>query len=276
MGAWSVSLTFDRKQRFILFAVKYMPPARALDPAPIDLTQSHALSQTPEVYVVTSAGSIAMYGPHKKAAATAMDSDTTTMNSNTDNDLGQSADNELGQSAEEIYGYEEMIVSPALFSADVVLTVPSCNSPSAKDYPPMPKERLARKQRSFGRRGGADHSALLKSAVLASLDFADCDSDEDACGGPRRSSVATNSDDGTQVEGPPASPRKRARFDVEFRKENEELAIVERASELFGTMCVGQLESEKPVRRVSRRRSYEGDDASPSTTCGLGDTRSDC
>jgi hypothetical protein len=183
------------------------------------------------------------------------------MNSNTDNT--DNTDNDLGQSIEELYGYEELIFSPALFSADAVLTVPSCTSPSAKDYPPMPKERLARKQRSFGRRGGADHSALLKSAVLASLDFTDCDSDDDAYGRPRRSSVATHSDDGTQVEVQPPSPRKRARFDVEYRKETEELAIVERASELFGTMCVGKLESEKPVRRVSRRRSYDGDDASP-------------
>jgi hypothetical protein len=219
------------------------------------------------------------------------------MNSKTDYDT----DNNLGQSIDDLYGYEERVLSPALFSTDVVLTVPSCTSPTAQDYPPMPKERLARKQRSFGRRGGADHSALLKSAVLASLSFTDGDSDDDACGGPRRSSVAsfaTTSDDGTQ--GPP-SPRKRARFDDEDEEENEELAI-ERASELFESMCVdlsvsekparrvsrrtsSELfeamcadlsESEKPVRRVSRRTSYDGDDASPSTTCGLGDTRTDC
>jgi hypothetical protein len=170
---------------------------------------------------------------------------------------------------------------------------------------------------------------------LASLEFNDYDSDEDASGRPRRSSVAsfaTTSDDGMQ-HGPP-SPRKRARFDDEDREENEELAI-ERASELFETMCVGLSvsqtpdrrvsrntsglpsslpesqtpdrrvsrhtsglssssfsesetpvrrvsrhtsglsssfsESETPVRRVSRRTSYDGDDASPSATCGLDD-----
>jgi hypothetical protein len=231
------------------------------------------------------------------------------MNSNTDYDT----DNDLGQSIDDLYGYEEHILSPALFTTtDAVLTVPCCTSPTAQDYPPMPKERLARKQRSFGRRGGADHSALLKSAVLASLEFNDYDSDEDAVGRPRRSSVAsfaTTSDDG--MHGPP-SPRKRARFGDEDREENEELAI-ERASELFETMCVGLSESETPVRevlrhtsglsssfsesetpvrrvsrhisglsssfaeietpvrRVSRRTSYDGDDASPSATCGLGD-----
>jgi hypothetical protein len=199
------------------------------------------------------------------------------MNTNTDYDT----DNDLVQSIDDLYGYEEHVISPALFSVDAVLTVPSCTSPTAQDYPPMPKERLARKQRSFGRRGGADHSALLKSAVLASLEFNDGDSDEDACGRPRRSSVAsfaTTSDDG---KGPP-SPRKRARFDDEDREENEELAI-ERASELIETMCVGLSESktpvrrvsrhisglsegEAPVRRVSRRTSYVGDEASPSTT----------
>jgi hypothetical protein len=208
------------------------------------------------------------------------------MNSSTDCDT----DNDLGQSIDDLYGYEEHILSPALFSTpDAVLTVPC--SPSAQDYPPMPKERLARKQRSFGRRGGADHSALLKSAVLASLDFNDGDSDEDECGRPRRSSVAsfaTTSDDG---KGPP-SPRKRARFDDEDREENEKLAI-ERASKLFETMCVGISESKTPVRRVLRhisglsegetpvrrvsrrtsydgdevsRTSYDGDEASPSTT----------
>jgi hypothetical protein len=208
------------------------------------------------------------------------------MNINTDHDT----DNDIGQSIDDLYGYEEHIRSPALFSTDAVLTVPSCNSPSAQDYPPMPKERLARKQRSFGRRGGADHSALLKSAVLASLDFNDGDSDEDACERPRRSSVqsfATTSDDG-MMQGPP-SPRKRARFGEEAKEENEELAI-ERASELFETMCVGLSESKTPVRRVSRhisglsegetpgrretparrvsrRTSYDGDEASPSTTC---------
>jgi hypothetical protein len=210
------------------------------------------------------------------------------MNINTEYDT----DNDLGQSIDDLYGYEEHILSPAPFSVDAVLTVPSCTSPSAQDYPPMPKERLARKQRSFGRRGGADHSALLKSAVLASLDFNDDDSDdeEDACERPRRSSVAsfaTTSDDGMQ-QGPP-SPRKRARFGEEAKEESEELAI-ERASELFETMCVGLSESKTPVRRVSRhisglsegetpfrreplvrrvsrRTSYDGDEASPSTTC---------
>lgn len=201
-------------------------------------------------------------------------------------------DNDIGQSIDDLYGYEEHVLSSALFPTDAVLTVPCCTSPSAQDYSPMPNERLARKQRSFGRRGGADHSALLKSAVLASLEFADFDSEEEARGGPRRSSVAsfaTIPDDGIQG---PASPRKRARFDDEDEEENEELAI-ERASELFEIMYFGLAESEKPVqrvsrhtsslsdsdtpvRRVSRRKSYDGDDASPSNLYDLGDTSSDC
>jgi hypothetical protein len=86
------------------------------------------------------------------------------------------------------------------------------------------------------------------------------------------------------VEGPP-SPRKRARFAGEDEEESEELSIA-LASELLGTMCVGlSLDSEKPVRRVSRRKSYDGDsydgdsydddsydgDVAPSPTLGLGD-----
>lgn len=178
---------------------------------------------------------------------------------NTKETMSNNTDNELAQNINELYGYEERVLGPPLFCSDAILTVPSSTSPSAKDYPPMPKERLERKQRSLTRRGGADHSALLKSAVLASLDFHDSESEEDAYRTPRRESAANNSEDSINVEGPP-SPRKRARFAGEKEEESEELSIA-RASELLGTMCVGPTlsDSENPARRVSRRISYDGD-----------------
>jgi hypothetical protein len=166
---------------------------------------------------------------------------------------------ELGQSIEEMYGYEEHVLAPPIFCSNVILAVPSSTSPSAKEYPPMTQECFERKQRSLARRGGADHSALLKSAVLASLDFHDSESEEDAYRHTRRDSAATNFDESMNVEGPP-SPRKRARFAGEKEEESEELSIA-RASELLGTMCVGPTlsDSENPARRVSRRISYDGD-----------------
>ena len=46
--------------------------------------------------------------------------------------------------------------------------------------PPMPPDRQARKQRSFRRRGGELHGALLKSAVMASMSFDYDDSNDEA------------------------------------------------------------------------------------------------
>lgn len=88
-------------------------------------------------------------------------------------------------------------------------------------YPPMPPDRQARKQRSFRRRGGELHGALLKSAVMASMSFDYDDSNDDETDGnaggrfrnTRReschSSISLQSlQDALRSE---TSPRKRAR-----------------------------------------------------------------
>lgn len=90
-----------------------------------------------------------------------------------------------------------------------------------EDYPPMPAERQARKQRSFRRRGGAVHASLLKSAVMASMmefdDSDDCETGSDTNTGIRNpcrreschSSISLQSlQDALRTE---TSPRKRAR-----------------------------------------------------------------
>lgn len=103
------------------------------------------------------------------------------------------------------------------------------------DYPPMPADRQARKQRSFRRRGGAVHASLLKSAVLASmsLEFDDSGEDNDNSGDGttrngiyRRGGVVSTTSaislqslqDALRAE---TSPRKRAR---RGRRTSEEAA----------------------------------------------------
>jgi len=140
--------------------------------------------------------------------------------------------------------------------------------PSEKDFPPMPEGRMARKQRPrSSRRGGAVHSALLKSAVLASMESLDDSDNEDNSYGRSRSDSAMSEAISYISEQPP-SPRKRARFlegnddhdeDDEVPEENVDLLAIKMASDLLGTMSVNQEpeENEAPVRRVSRRTSYD-------------------
>ena len=91
------------------------------------------------------------------------------------------------------------------------------NDDSSSLYPPMPPDRQARKQRSFRRRGGELHGALLKSAVMASMSFDYDDSNDEADGTAFRnarreschSSISLQSlQDALRSE---TSPRKRAR-----------------------------------------------------------------
>jgi hypothetical protein len=153
-------------------------------------------------------------------------------------------------------------------------------------YPPMPADRQARKQRSFHRRGGEVHGALLKSAVMASmsLDLEDSnDEDEKFPGAPHRfrnvrrescqSSISLQSlQDALRSE---TSPRKRARrgqrrasFDDDDdddnlldtanassstdKNHNRDMA---EASDLFDTMRVGGGET-RNLLRVSGGSSH--------------------
>lgn len=168
------------------------------------------------------------------------------------------------------YGYGDDSISSGPSTAlsntaDAILT--STFGDSSKDpYPPMPADRLARKQRLHGRRGGAGHSDLLKSAVLASMESQDSDS-ENECGRERSDSVTPA--ESVFVERP-TSPRKRARFRAGGNDSSDDLLALKMASDLLSTMSVAQSPADEeeapvvrrvsrqaPVRRISRRTSYD-------------------
>jgi len=115
---------------------------------------------------------------------------------------------------------------------------------------PMPADRLARKQRSFGRRGGVCQSVLQKSAVIASISLLG-DADEEELLTDRCAASAHERTPDKQT-----SPRKRARHFSE--KETSEDKSIEKASKLMETLSVLLREEEEVSdRRVSRRTSYD-------------------
>lgn len=71
-------------------------------------------------------------------------------------------------------GWSDQQQSPPLQQLDDI------SMTNDETYPPMPPDRQARKQRSFRRRGGELHGALLKSAVMASMSFDYDDSNDEA------------------------------------------------------------------------------------------------
>ena len=76
---------------------------------------------------------------------------------------------------EDVIDYEEVIRAAARSVEENEMTTDGTSL-----YPPMPPDRQARKQRSFRRRGGEVHGALLKSAVMASMSFDFDDSNDEA------------------------------------------------------------------------------------------------
>jgi hypothetical protein len=86
------------------------------------------------------------------------------------------------------------------------------------DFPPIPADRQALKQRSFCRRGGEGHSSLLRAAVMASMDSQEeqGDSGDDAAtGGCHHRRSGRNSDISLislqEALSETTGPRKRAR-----------------------------------------------------------------
>ena len=186
------------------------------------------------------------------------------------------------------YGYEECESAtgkPPLASFDAICPHESC-SPNHQekevysdptDCYALPPDRLARKQRHFSRRGGAGHSDLLRSAVIASMEISQDISDDDGIGigaGRQRRDSLTSLQDSVAMGH--VSPRKRARLYTKEKgsainaAENDETDIeVIKASQLFLSMCkvkrdaeVKESSSKEPVRkppprRVSRRTSYD-------------------
>jgi hypothetical protein len=204
------------------------------------------------------------------------------------------------------YGYESCAPSPSPpRRATSIVTPPSSMGVFADDnpfcpsssqgllyedpadlYTSMPPDRLARKQRPFCRRGGAGHSELLKSAVMAAMETQDDDSDDGNSMRTgqqgRRGTLVSLQDSLASSHDGAGSARKRARLfsrgvtatpsglscsSGEFADE------VANASDLFESMCcVIHVEESKeevkeavakefvrkaPIRRVSRRTSYD-------------------
>lgn len=185
------------------------------------------------------------------------------------------------------YGYEECEPStsgkPSLASFDAIFqNEPSSPEPhewSIYSDPTkchaLPPERLARKQRHFSRRGGAGHSDLLRSAVMASMEINIDDDDgmELGTGRQRRGSLLSLQDSLAMGQ---ISPRKRARLQTKGRgpatnsdRDAETDIEVAKASQLFLSMCKVEKDDEvkesgrkepvrkPPPRRVSRRTSYD-------------------
>jgi hypothetical protein len=171
------------------------------------------------------------------------------------------------------YGYEECAPAVTREACPYTEMGPSVSQYQDLEYQDlaqccaMPADRLARKQRSFSRRGGAGHSLLLKSAVLASMETQDDSSDDEndiRAGRERRDSLVSfqacmppNWKDG------PTSPRKRARlFTGGSSNAQVSDADVASASQLLSAMCTGDEEKvvNEPIRgvprRTSRRTSY--------------------
>lgn len=162
------------------------------------------------------------------------------------------------------YGYEDRISSEILDSFPEAGGVPGS---------PLPADRLARKQRLFLRRGGACHSTLLQSAVMACMS-----SPKDDEGKPGFSSLDSSASLLTSSSGEASttSPRKRLRR-TDRPKAIVDDKVVAGASVLLASLSMSPLDASMsgsagasdhhrrsspdfkrapPIRRVSRRKSY--------------------
>lgn len=154
-----------------------------------------------------------------------------------------------------IYGYEDRV------SSEIMDSFPE--GPGS----PLPADRLARKQRLFLRRGGACHSTLLQSAVMACMS-----SPKDDEGKPGFSSLESSASLLTSSSGEAStSPRKRLRR-TDRPKATVDDKVVAGASVLLASLSMSPLDGggtsdhhrrsgpdfkrAPPIRRVSRRKSY--------------------
>lgn len=152
------------------------------------------------------------------------------------------------------YGYEDRI------SSEILDSFPE--GPGS----PLPADRLARKQRLFVRRGGACHSTLLQSAVMACMSSPKDDEGKPGFTSLDSASLLTSS----SGEGSTTSPRKRLRR-TDKPKAMVDDNVVAGASVLLASLSMSPLDTSMgnhtshhtgdfkrapPIRRVSRRKSY--------------------
>lgn len=206
------------------------------------------------------------------------DDNDDTMNASSEFDTMNSSSEFMASFAEaaELYGYEE---TRAVTTADGGKFQRDSNSFPEGPGSPLPADRLARKQRHFGRRGGACHSALLQSAVMACMSSPKEDDDKPA--GFSSLDMITSSSSGEQETGTStSSPRKRLRRTDRPKRVTDE-SMIAGASVLLASLSMAPLDSgststrgssmmtsnhnernsddfkrQPPVRRVSRRKSY--------------------
>lgn len=137
------------------------------------------------------------------------------------------------QRSKKISHHKMMIPAPHLLESTETSESHVTASPvflKESDFPPIPADRQARKQRSFHRRGGEGHGTLLRAAVMASMEDGIRDSDDDNGGrqSSRNSSISLQSLQEALSE--TTSPRKRARHaqairsasSIEFESEEDE------------------------------------------------------
>eukprot|EP00977_Amphora_coffeiformis_P019906 scaffold7611_cov183-Amphora_coffeaeformis.AAC.1 len=175
------------------------------------------------------------------------DDDDESMNASSEY-LSTSAD------AAAFYGYEDRVSTSEIMD----------NFPEGPGSP-LPADRLARKQRHFGRRGGHCHSSLLHSAVMACMS-----SPKDDEGKPSLDSSSLMLTSSSET----SSPRKRLRR-TDRRKPQVDEQVIAGASVMLANLTMSPLDSTghsahnnqhdrmsgdfnraPPVRRVSRRKSY--------------------
>lgn len=174
------------------------------------------------------------------------------------------------EDAAAFYGYEEHIPSPnppPKFTLQRERPSMMPGMPNAplqseefvrfENIPPMSPDRAARKQRSISRRGGACYASLLQSAVQATMSSLEIESAEES------DAAVPNFQESR------SSPRKRVRRSGQ-RDDND--AAIAQTSSLFGGLqvqaeekiddqdapeSVASIDRKAPVRRVSRRTSYD-------------------
>lgn len=159
------------------------------------------------------------------------------------------------------YGYEECVPSPRresrlLYGRGLK---PAIDVLAKGDHAPLPADRLARKQRIVGRRGGVGHLQLLQNAAVAALESNE--SDDDTGDGFRRDSISLSAFYSTQpMSLERTSPRKRARISSTHSTEPD--PSVTETGKLFESLStLDDKDGEDPVRglvrRTSRRTSYD-------------------
>lgn len=163
------------------------------------------------------------------------------------------------------YGYEECEPSPRPESPRLLYGMewkPAMNVLVKGDHAPLPADRLARKQRIVGRRGGVGQLQLMQNAAMAALEM-NHESDDDISNGFRRDNESLSAFYPAQpMSRERTSPRKRARrASTHSTEPDSAVAATGKLFENLSTHDDDDKDEDDPVRglvrRTSRRTSYD-------------------